>query len=541
MRGVSSDAASDGLPERKIRAASNGRRWNKILPLLLPLSVYALGVLFFAQQSSYAIRDFPLDDAWIHRIYSQAFAEGRGFQYNRGGPQEAGSTSPLWAIATVPAHWIEPLAADALVITVKAIAFLLGCAALLAVVSLGAQASGSRAAGLIAATLFAADPVLLFATFSGMESILLIALWLAGVATFAARRWSWSLLCFAMAPLARPEAAILLPMWLVAAWLVEEGRHPTREDHARWLLAWTPVALWMAFCHAANGHWLPTTFYLKASAFRFGIEPLQAVALIVTQHGYAHLGIFGLVLVLLLGWCIARRDRSRLALAWFLIVAPTLYAIAIGGSRRLNPNGYYWTRWVEPASLVLTAAFCLGCGLTIVAAIQAGSALLASPRRRASATDLCSFAVGVALMWAIVLAGPDLADSVLERARRLSSDARAIHLINVAPGEWIRDHTRPDALVAVNDAGAIRYFGDRWTFDILGLNNAQLAFGGTLRFERVDWLVVFPGWFGESPMFDQFAVTQAFEIPLAEYTVCPCPSQTRSVIYQNKSAAAAHG
>jgi hypothetical protein len=56
-------------------------------PLDLPM------VIIFFAANPFSLLDFPLDDAWIHRVYSQSFAQGHGFEYNSGQP-EAGSTSP---------------------------------------------------------------------------------------------------------------------------------------------------------------------------------------------------------------------------------------------------------------------------------------------------------------------------------------------------------------------------------------------------------------------------------------------------------------
>ncbi|MCF7818105.1 MAG: hypothetical protein K9M54_09515 [Kiritimatiellales bacterium] len=56
----------------------------------LPFFLFICYILFFAA-NPFSLLDFPLDDAWIHRVYSRAFAFGHGFAYNPG-QQEAGST-----------------------------------------------------------------------------------------------------------------------------------------------------------------------------------------------------------------------------------------------------------------------------------------------------------------------------------------------------------------------------------------------------------------------------------------------------------------
>jgi hypothetical protein len=47
--------------------------------------------------------------------------------------------------------------------------------------------------------------------------------------------------------------------------------------------------------------------------------------------------------------------------------------------------------------------------------------------------------------------------------------------VHVELGRWLADHTPADAVLMVFDAGAIRYFSNRHTIDMLGLNSRQLT------------------------------------------------------------------
>ena len=96
----------------------------------LPVLVYLAALVGFAGEPG-ALSGFPLDDAWIFRVYARALAHGDGFAYD-GARQEAGATSPLWVVATAPAQWLEPLGTAAVVLAVKAQGAALGLAAVLA-------------------------------------------------------------------------------------------------------------------------------------------------------------------------------------------------------------------------------------------------------------------------------------------------------------------------------------------------------------------------------------------------------------------------
>jgi arabinofuranosyltransferase len=81
-----------------------------------------------------------------------------------------------------------------------------------------------------------------------------------------------------------------------------------------------------------------------------------------------------------------------------------------------------------------------------------------------------------------------------------------INAMQVHLGRWVRTHTPPDAVLAVNDLGALSYFGERRVLDLMGLATpAILPYrrqgpAGIARFVETrcpDYLVIFPDWFPE--------------------------------------------
>jgi len=81
-----------------------------------------------------------------------------------------------------------------------------------------------------------------------------------------------------------------------------------------------------------------------------------------------------------------------------------------------------------------------------------------------------------------------------------------VNEMHVAVGRWVAEHTPPDAVVALNDIGAITYVSERPVVDLAGLvtpevvpllhapdRDARLA---DLMAERgVAYVVIFPDWF----------------------------------------------
>jgi len=109
--------------------------------------------------------------------------------------------------------------------------------------------------------------------------------------------------------------------------------------------------------------------------------------------------------------------------------------------------------------------------------------------------------------------------------------------MNVEAGLQVNSLVPLKATVAVNDAGAIKYFGQRTTVDLLGLNYADFAFKRISPGEvvaRTDWVAVFPGLFAQSDLLSVFEAKFEITIPLEEYTVCTNQVQTRIVLYQKK-------
>ncbi len=116
----------------------------------------------------------------------------------------------------------------------------------------------------------------------------------------------------------------------------------------------------------------------------------------------------------------------------------------------------------------------------------------------------------------------------------------------------MRDNTPEDAAVTVIDAGAIRYFGQRKTIDMVGLNKHELALdrerrkaiwvdsdvnvlSDLMREEQAAYLVLFPKHARLQPLIRQEAFQSRFE-PVAafhspRYTVAS-PFQDTQVIYR---------
>ncbi len=95
----------------------------------------------------------------------------------------------------------------------------------------------------------------------------------------------------------------------------------------------------------------------------------------------------------------------------------------------------------------------------------------------------------------------------------LATSARAINLQQVTLGMWAHDHLPADARIGVNDTGAIAYFSDRRTFDVVGLTTEGEAKywvqGAGSRYEHYERMplselpthfIVYPEWMDIYPI-----------------------------------------
>ncbi|MBF0477373.1 MAG: hypothetical protein HQK59_16435 [Deltaproteobacteria bacterium] len=498
----------------------------------VPIAIFLAGLSQFLS-SRYGLFDFPLDDAWIHQVYARSLAWGHGFAYNPG-LQEAGESSPLWALVTVPAHWLEAWGAVPPALAVKIEGVLLGVVFLWLLFNLAADYTESPVSGLCAASIFALDPRFLFSTISGMEVILLITLWSGAAYAVIRQRWTLSCILIGLTPITRPEALVLLPVFLLCLVMAQRSA-PWGRHLFRLVMVAAPALGWGLFCKYATGHWLPNTFYLKAHVVELKYVYIDQVWQAFLGHGFPALSIFFLGVALFLIWIIKRRDVNRFTLFMLTVFGPFVYLAGVAGSRRISPDGYYWTRWLDPAALILTVPFCIGyAGLLTGGMARVWTGRLGRSYARMAVCGLS--ALGIA---GLVYSFPAFSASFTDRRDHLASDSRAINLINVQTGKWIAQNTLADAVVGVNDAGAIRYFGHRFTIDLIGLNNAEIAFK-KVDFKqavgKTDWLAVFPGWFSGAGSFPPqgFVPRTIFGIPYQDYTICPCPSQTMMAIFEKK-------
>jgi len=487
----------------------------------------------------------PLDDSFIYLQYAKAIAEGHPFVYTSGNAPTSGATSLLYPFLLLPPHLLRVPASGCI-----AWALALGLAGYVLSAFLMAQIGrrlGGVVGGALSLLLFLMSPQLLWGYMSGMEIPLYGTVLLGSLhvylreretARFKTLRW-W---LFALAA-SRPEGAILAGVFGLL--MLADRRRAARAAGAPWRAG--PEAL-LPFAAAA----LPFIVNLLVSG---SIESTSSQAKSILAEPYRETRLTYL---------------TGAPVVWGLIAKVYLGMMQPGGFRYLDP-ALVWVNGVGAALYVLTSFFPgrrpWARGLALLPLIAAGIVVESLPvywyvhlyrylqglyplvfllvaagwGRLASLSGLrLPRAAGVAA--AVVAAAvplwvwaPRLLPEQAKVIRFYGHNCENILHQQVAVGRWIDRSLPPDAIVGLNDAGAIAYYGRRHTVDLIGLTSAGYArvyrSGLGCLFEHVrreppprrpTYFAIYPGWF---PYWRESGILgpEAFRAHLDFNTICGGP------------------
>jgi hypothetical protein len=484
------------------RPRAEDRRW---LPALLALGLLACGGYLATELALLGGRcGFPLDDSWIHLQFARSLAAGEGLAYNPGEPV-SGSTAPLW---TALLALLQPLPGNpvAWAKLAGAILYLAGGHAsfrLARELGLGPGAA-AFAAGLVLAT-----SSLVWSALSGMEVPLFVWLSLWGILLHlrerrAPARLPLALPALAAASLARPEGLLLLVLAALDRLLCArrsqelELERPPLVRLGQGLLVAAVVLLPAAALYTwIGGSPLPTTFAAKAGGERNLLPSahyLYMVSGILFRPQPIAFLLAGAGVLRLLDRLGTRRDAGLLLALWVLGLPLAYSCLTPQGRHLLVGNlGRYFFPLFPP--MVLLAVLALEpVGERLGPWLRAGRFRL--PLRAALSGILL-----VPTAWTLV-----------QGAARYAQNVANVEDSDVRMALWLRDRLRPEAVVAVQDVGALKYFLPNRLVDLSGIVSpaavestrravsegdpfGERGMAEFLRAERPDYVVAFPDWY----------------------------------------------
>lgn len=493
------------------------RRWRlQRWPLWTVVAALAWTTVTAVLDRTRGIASVPLDDAYIHFQFARAFSNFTPFVYTPGTAPVGGATSLLWPAALAPAFWLG--IDDVQIIWV---AWLLGFLSLgLVACEILAIARGilSPLVALGAALAALCFGGLTWLAASGMEAVPFAWLWLRSFRRLV--EWCEDeqlvplhrsllgrellLLCL-FTPLMRPEGE-LVPLCVALVFGVRLRGRQRWWALAPVALALLPrVCLWLgtgsASSTTANVKWLPHNPYLDESEVVaqvvFNLRLLHGTlfngeewSATVIPKGGGLLALFALPAVVLQSY----RKRRYVRGGAILVAALGIWIPATYDTFLWNRLRYLWP--FAPAWCVALGALCEVVG-DAVARFKPSLGEV-----RVLFSGLIAGAFAAKLPYAI----DDVAES-----------AAAIQAQQVSLGRWARENLPERARIGVNDTGAIAYFSERQTFDIVGLTTPGEAehwlAGAGSRFEHYERLprealpthfLVYPEWFAIDPLLGEY-------------------------------------
>ena len=462
------------------------------------------------------------DDAMISMRYARNLAHGHGLVWNAGDHPVEGYTNLLWTLWMAFLHLLRlPEAKISLAVAASGAMLLIANA--LVVGTIARRVSPSRAVRLVAIALTAFYYPLVYWTLRGMEVGLLTLLISVAIlmalrleSEFSPRDLGALCATFAAALLTRTDAVVFCVV--IAAYVVLQ----CRTVRARTALAvGGTIAVTLvgvtAFRLAYYGVALPNTYYLKLHDISLGTRlprGLLSLASVELFHLWAPTLIAASVLVWL-------RPRPPAFLLAAVFLAGCAYSLYVGG------DAWEWmqysNRYVTPGTPGLLILSAIGLEAVVTRAgplkrrqvilpigfiaifvftmhswipgdrLQFGAAGMAQPVQVG--------ALLLAIAWAIIPRHAQASSSGGQRIGR--SSALAVLVISFIVGiegfafvRWgvsnadyamtldapatryglaLRAATSPNATIAVTAAGAITYFSQRRTIDLLGKSDHTIA------------------------------------------------------------------
>ncbi len=474
----------------------------------LALATFYLNAYNLTNQPDGCAGGVPLDDAWIHFQFARNLARGDGLSFNPGQPT-SGSTAPLWTLLLAGVYLLSgrfPLAGQAL----SATCYL---TLLMATYALGKRLTGRRWAAWLAGMVVAVNGRMVWAALSALEICLFAALslWAIGahLSDRAQRRYRLhTATLFGLAALTRPEGYLLFALSVADyIWSLSRITHhasPISNLQSRFTsyisrilrrFPFLPIALFIAmilpyllFSYHTSGHLLPNTYHAKAAVsllpdheFRDFLS-VGAVYLILDNPLLLPFFLFGLIMLI---------QRAPLLSLWCMGL-PLAYAF-------MRASLYQHGRYLMPL---------IPCNAVVAVWGLLEAKKLAQRRRLALTTktpkkfgDLCVSAV---LSVLLIIAGT--AWRLPAMVHQYTQNVADINQMHIRLGHWVKDNTAPDAIIALNDIGAIAYISEREVVDLAGLVTPEITpvlrapeqtqqLVDFLAWRDVDYVIIFPNWF----------------------------------------------
>lgn len=497
-------------------------RLQKVLEVGLVL-LWSAGLTFLAYLAHG--KRFGIDDAYIFFTYASNLASGRGLTYSEGIPEVEGYTSTLWMLLSSAVFFLGWGEFGVLVLAVLCFAathlILLGL-----IRQLAKQSHQTALILFYVAIVSSSFAYVAWTTVSLMDTTiwgLLLAL-LLRFSILSSHSWAGRSLAIAaasLAPLARPEAVLIVPVILTAVIALRWKRGQKMADVWPMLFGFgaATVAL-TVFRLSYFGHPLPNTFYAKVSpSLTYNLEEGSAYLFdyllsnpVVNFSFFAAITVVVMSVVSFVTTGSANGDQHSSTLqpatsvVAIMVVLLTLVPVVSGGDH------FQLFRFFQPGFPLVALLTTLFLG-AILSRLDWRPPVLSRPGGRAQSL---TFAAGV-LGWLAVFSTTDTWLEVRANTSPIYHEF-AIAVAGKESGKtWTHlfESRRSESMpsIGVITAGGTAFAYEGPVYDLMGLNNEFIAhfpgervgFKNHAAFEKeaffqlpVDMLAIAPGGFANS-------------------------------------------
>lgn len=459
----------------------NSEKKKLVCLFILSISVCSI-ILFFS--GSHGINGFPLDDAWIHLVYGRSVEQSGYLAYNQGIPS-TGCTSPLWGyfIGFIMLFSSSPQFS---IILVKIAGIIIHSISVLIVYKIIKPKEKDLFSFILITFFIALNPVLIISALSGMEIVITYFTCLTAFYFYFNKKYLRSGMFFGFSGLARPEMGIVISIVIV----IEIFRYFSEKISLKDLLIFfTPVIscalLFMGWNYLIDSRLFPTTFYAKTNLSN-KINILLALkngSFMLNYHfiiSYSLL-ILGLIIFLFNFKKIKKRiEYSLLFFSGFFYIIFSLIIIPP------DPFAFYHIRYILPAVPILL--------IPLISSIDLGIKFIFMRVKEILSTRVLKyFPIIVCVIVLSILLG-NIVNQFIGYGywlNKFTNDCRNINEVQVNIGKKIPELFGKDVVIGTIDAGAVRFFGRRYTVDLMGLNTKEIKEGFS---KPLNALVLMPAW-----------------------------------------------
>ena len=478
-----------GMSDARVTSA----RWSVVVGLAAAMVAPWIGAGVYRAERVRAGVDagFPLDDSWIHAQYARTFIEGRPLEYVPG-EKSVGSTSQLfdlvWALFSgVTGEYVHTIHVVNLLCNSGAAAVLV-----LLLMHFGIPAF---TAGVGSALVFLSFPFS-WSSLSGMETALTTLLTVSAVYAHVSLRHcrGWrgyaAGIVLELAAMSRPENLVLFPLaeverlwtrWRTAP--AERRRLALPRFVARTAVWGVCLLPWVATNYAVVGEPFPSTYAAKVGPLGFAESASEELSTPISAR--LHQGWLFVVDSVRAIWAEANPVLLALAPLGLLACLSTAF-------RKERVDGYGFPLLVFAGSIAATGfvtlslMFLIQCQryllhwipLLLLYGVIGMHVLALGGARLTASWPRVGYAAGIVLVLianVVYWVTPFDASRYRRQADHYVTSVKNINEMQVALGRWFKANTPEDAVIATNDIGAIRFFGERQIVDTVGLIDAEVV------------------------------------------------------------------